>query len=229
MSHEQLNAWRERFRAAVQAHPRHHLHSTLRRDFYLDLDDDLFTRRFQGWLAVLAAQRVLPILMEFTPYEALPFREINACIRLLRRDDELQQDEVADIVDHGYHASGTFAGSDLVTDVQYFHVAAVERAAYKALLEVAGWRNPFDRAVPPGTPDDQWPDDEHWAMLGVGDTAGCAAVAASCSATSFTCDPQRLLAFWTWWLDTAWPQAEQYAGMGVMMYGLSDTDPNEPD
>lgn len=224
MAHAQLDAWRERFRAAVLAHPQHHLSPPLRRDFYLDLEDSLFIRRFRGWLAVLAAQRVLPILMELTPYEALPFREIDACIRLLRGDDELNRDEVAVIMEYGYNATGNFPGSDLVTGEEHFHVAAAENAACKALLEVAGWPDPFKHAVRPDLPADEWPSDEELAMSGSGDTAGCAAVAASCSSTSFTCDSERLLAFWTWWLDTAWPRAEVYANMGIDMYGPPDED-----
>lgn len=229
MAHAQLDAWRERFRAAVQAHPQHHLSPPLRRDFYLDLEDSLFTRRFRGWLAVLAAQRALPILMEFTPYEALPFQEIDACIRLLRRNNPPEEDEVAIIMEDGYNATGSFAGEDLVNGGKHFHVAAVEMAACKALLEVTGWPDPFKHAVRPGLPADEWPSDEKLAMSGSGDTAGCAAVAASCSSTSFTCDPERLLAFWTWWLDTAWPRAEVYAGLGIDMYGPPDEDGTSED
>lgn len=224
MAHAQLDAWRERFRAAVEAHPQHHLSPPLRRDFYLDLEDTLFIRRFRGWLAILAVQRVLPILMELTPYEPLPFREIAAAIRLLRRDDELEDDEVSEILERAYNQNGNWPGEDYVTGVEHFHVAAVEFAATKALIEVTGWRDPFHLAMPPGTPDDQWHGDEQLVLLGDGDTAGSAAMAASCSSQPFTCDPERLLAFWMWWLDTAWPRAEVYAGMGIDMYGPPDED-----
>lgn len=226
MAHAPLAAWREKFHAVLQTESQRHLNWPLRRDFYLDLGDDEFARRFRGWMAVLSAQRVLPILMQFTPYEPQPFKEIDACIRVLR-GMELPED-VAIIVDEGYHWRGMDLGEDLVTGETLLNVGLASMAAHKALLEVQGWPNPFEYAVRPGTPELEWPDDEFFAkVVAVGDAAGCAAMAAGCSTTSFARDPERVGAFWTWWLDVAWPQAEQYAGLGQDMYWqLFQIDPD---
>lgn len=85
LNDEFLNDWRERVRQAMLRHPQHHLSWRLRRDFYVELGNETpEARAFRGWLAVLCAQKVLPIAMTHLPDESLPFRQLSAALQLLK-------------------------------------------------------------------------------------------------------------------------------------------------
>ncbi len=239
MNSVELDLWREKLEAAMLEHPQHHLDWRLRRDFYLDLGSDVFARRFRGWLAVLAAQHVLPLVMYRLPYEPQPFRELDACIRLLRGMHCVQ--DIEELKDESYHWRGSGVGRDLLTGEALLNVDIAAFTAYKALLEVDGWLNPFQWAgdvrqgegyfvmggtgTHPGERTAEEFTDEQWAhMAAVGDAASCAAVASACSAESITCMPERLQQFWMWWLNDAWRLAEQLAAPSEELYRERETN-----
>ena len=192
---------------------------------------DPIVRRTRGWLAVLAARKVLPIFQRYCPLEELPAQLIQTSADLIEL--KVSAIEAADVEDHGYHALGHSLGTDAVSD-RYFenaHLAAL--AAYKSLLETSGLEDPFSNAElhvkgtgsfaslhsfagPGKSPEEGWIsavdwNDHDWGLTAQGDTAGTAAIAFSCSEDATDCDPVRLQEFWTWWLTEAvalaWKQA----------------------
>jgi Immunity protein Imm5 len=193
---------------AVKSDYEHELNWTLRRAIYYALGAE--GRFTQGWLAILAAERVLPIFEAAAPNEDLPRRLID-----LARDvlvGTLGAEEAWETANEAHYEIGSM-GDSLPLNA-YF--AAV--AASRAVIEACG-HDPFDGLggfmrfldvdddEGGGVPAEDWSDIE-LAEVG-GDTASSAAVAASCGIESPVCDPGKLLDFWTWWLTDAIRRAVQ--------------------
>lgn len=231
MNPDALDPWVQRLRNAMLHDASHHLPWRERRAFYADLGDHAAARRLRGWLAILSAQRALPLVLTRTPWDPQPLQNLDASIRYLRGEayplpngkslpTELVVQASYDAVSEGY---------DHFTDQFHADASRASAATHKALLEATGHLDRFEGiqylhlengglTMKGGVAlrDDQIAStDEDWGVLAaVGDAAGAAAVALACSSESASCDPRKLRAYWTWWLDEALPRARQIARFG---------------
>ena len=223
-----LDPWVQRLRSAMLHDPSHHLPWRERRAFYEALGDQAAALRLRGWLAILSAQRALPVVLIRTPWDPQPLQNLDAAIRYLRGEAYPLPDHdslpAGLVLQASYDAASE--GYDLFTDHYHADGSRACAATYKALLEATGQLDRFKGVqhlyLEDGTTsfrggiglrDDQiMGTDEDWSVLAaVGDAAGAAAVALSCTSESSTCGPQKLRAFWMWWLDEALPRACQIA------------------
>jgi Immunity protein Imm5 len=220
----EIDIWTSRMREAVQSDVNHHLDWRLRRAFYLALGDDLQSVHMRGWLAILSAQRVLPIILNATPWEPQALQDLDAAVRFLRGwpypihgKPSFTPDQVSEA---SYDACEE--GYNLLTDTDRADVIRAQVAAAKALLEVGQTGKHRFEGIEhyyvtsqgvafSGTPqpeDNVTGDDEAWSVLiAVGDAAGAAAVASACGPDTSACDPDKLQTYWMWWLTDAVPLA----------------------
>ncbi len=202
--------------SAVQRHPEHRLEPARRRAIYeaFGPKTDPVANRARGWLAVLTAQRVLPIFEQALPGEELPRQLIEMAVGVLQGkfDVSLAVRAAAD----GHEVAGRLWGYDEAAVPWNSNLAG--NAAHRALAEVAGQAPLAVDAAPinaaydqdkQGIPPNLW-SDEKLAQV-AGDAASSAAVAFACSADSPSCDPDKLLEFWEWWLTEAIPTAFKMA------------------
>lgn len=211
--------------------PQHHLPWRERRAFYEALGDDVQARRLRGWLAILSAQHVLPIVLSTTPWDAQPLQNLDAAIRFLQGEPyplaEGPEISAEQVIEASYHADSD--AYDPLTDMYRADIGRASAATHKALLEATGRLDSFKttkymhgrrengfyfRGL--ALPDNQiLGDDEDWSIfVAVGDAAGAAAVASACTSERSACDPAKLRAFWEWWLYEALPRAAQ-----IIKYG----------
>ena len=209
LSDEFLDEWRERLRQAMLGHPQHHLNWRLRRDFYVELGNETpEARAFRGWLAVLCAQKVLPIAMTHLPDESLPFQQLSAALQLLKGG--IPAESIQRLLDAGYH----FVYHECLDGSHRRDVQRAVFCGYKALLEAQGEFQPD----PFGGLGPEWVDsaEAEFQSAATAEAASYAATAwAGSSGTDdadiLVIDPERLRDFWLWWLDEGWPIAFQLA------------------
>jgi hypothetical protein len=235
----------------MQSHPRHHLLAYYRLQIYLALNTfntqpaarpprvptvGNVGDRVRGWLAILAAERVLPIFEQgvFSP-DDLVEEDRKLPITLLAMAKNLMQGSVSP--EELDQANMEVHGADQeialwLNDTRFepvFPVNAVlaGQACQRALGEVLGWylleslshygkgyfvQKPGDMASGASSTfqhraSEELTDEQFvWSKA---ETAGSAAVASACSAPSIECDPERLQDFWKWWLTEAIPEAWQ--------------------
>jgi hypothetical protein len=178
--------------------------------------------RAQGWLAILAAQWVFPLVQQALPQVALPGHLLALAEDVMQGKLSATDSAVEEALNDSYLAMGNPSG------FEDHHSVAVNAAAYacrKALGEACGYQplKYLDEVAARGTdgtwiPASQWTD-EMLAHDETGDTAATAAIAAATDveANIFVdphprCDPLRLQVFWTWWLLEAIPAAWVKAG-----------------
>jgi hypothetical protein len=216
----------------VRADPHHRLAPQRRRQIYDALlrSADPAVQQSQGWLAVLAARRVLPLFEQAFPDDSLPREILDAAVGVLQ--GSVDDARAAEIEDEGYHASGNAWGYDELEEITWPASLAAD-ASYHALKEARGFQSlnhlecyhtvgtvtsPFqDDTVFSPEPEpirgDTWPDEEVCTVDDT-DTAAAAAVSSSCRDDGPVCDPEKLQAFWTWWLVEAIPTAIEAARLG---------------
>ena len=212
--------------AEMQADPQHRLVPRRRQGLYAALAGapDPALRAAPNWLAVLAAQRVLPLFQARCPQDELPPALLASAIGVL--EGKLDGATAAEMEARGYAASRNAWGYE--DDELPWPVGLAADAAYHALKEARGHQPLADLAavlkrgtvalqssdVKPDTAGERLPapaapdvQDEALCQMDNTDTASLAAVAAASTEFGPTCDPERLLAFWTWWLREALPAA----------------------
>jgi hypothetical protein len=208
--------------AEMQADPQHRLAPSRRQAIYAVLASapDAALRAAPNWLAVLAAQRVLPLFQARCPKDELPPAVLATAIGVL--EGKLDAAAAAEMEARGYAASRNAWGYE--DDELPWPVGLAADAAYHALKEARGHQPLNDLPArlkrgtvalqssdpPPAAPLPPAPDelqDEALCQMDNSDTAAIAAVAAASSEFGPTCDPERLLIFWTWWLREALPRA----------------------
>jgi hypothetical protein len=206
--------------AAMRAHPQHHLTPHLHRAIYAAFGpwSDPPACRAQAWLAILAAEHVLPIYRAEWPREITPRPEdlITVARRLAEGALTREAGEVTEALEHGYHAYGHLWVLDIPDNV-YLAVSA----AYDALCEACALSEPLSDLTSvylfaphgQGLRGDAWSDEE-LAGSGSADAASSAAIALACSPQNTPTDARKLRAFWEWWLTEAIPQAWRRASAG---------------
>ena len=230
----------------LQSHPKAYVEWRVRQHIYRAFGS--YTERpihiERGWLAILAAQKVLPIFVAAHPYYSLPIHLIAAAIDELgydRTDATLfaydHAQHVERLLELAYQVLGNPWLDDYNGHVDYAADMAAT-AANKALQEAHGWEDPFAHihSFYIGTGEKkgfmslrkeaqpQWWEpatnysEEQWIYLAaVGDTAGAAAIAYA-GQSDRTCDRAKLEEFWTWWLQDAIPEAWRLAHWEKVSY-----------
>jgi hypothetical protein len=215
--------------AEMQADPRHRLLPRRRQALYAALAAAPRLSAAPHWLAVLAAERVLPLFRVRCPEDELPPALLAAAIGVLEGQGDA--DTAAELEARGYRASKNawgYEGDELPWPVGLAADAALralrEARGYRPLTNLDAYRSQGTVALQPGpaagpplpapTPGEEALNDETLCRMEDGDTASIAAVAAASSDFGPTCDPERLQAFWTWWLQEALPGAVAAARRG---------------
>lgn len=210
--------------AEMRANPSHRLPYQHRREIYGAFENHQIGRDALGWLAVIAARRVLPIFQRAFPDDALPQQLLDTAVGVLR--GQVDEETVEEMQELGYNAAGHVWGYD--EDEMPWNVDMAGGAAYHALKEARGQEplQHLDKIFNLGVVDlasgemvaeypqpisgDQFADEE-LSQIGSSDVAAKAAVAFSCGVEGPHCDPEKLCAFWTWWLKEAIPEAWETA------------------
>jgi hypothetical protein len=206
----------------MYAHPQHHYDWRRRRDLYHLLHaTDTTGYRAHGWLAVLAADYVLPIFTTQFPDDPLPQQLIAYATRVMRGEVRNRSARLSMLLEDGYTGTGIDCILyDMRDGVVAYNAEYAGEAAYKALLEASGAHDLLDHTddlvhgrhaqafdvaadATPATVTDR--DLAHLAAFS--DTASAAAMAYACAQATFQLDPVRLAEFWEWWVRYAVPEA----------------------
>ncbi len=203
--------------AEMSSDLQHRLNPNRRRQIYDAFGEttDRTSQQTRGWLAVLTAERVLPIFQQNFPEDTLPKELLETTVGILKGG--VNESIADDMQDQGYHASGNTWG--YIEEEMPLNADLAATAAYHALLEARG-RYPFRdlqslrkrERIRTGDNigEEYWIDrmDEDLVTVGgIGDTAAFAAIASACRQDRLQCDPQELEQFWKWWLTVAIPLA----------------------
>jgi hypothetical protein len=199
--------------------PQHHLAPRYRRAIYKAFGPwaEPPACRVQAWLAILAAERVLPIYYAESPTAISPRPDglISLARRVARERLTRDAEEVEDALEQAYHSYGHLWVSTIPIPRNVYLAVS---AAYDALLEASAVAEPLsylsdiyllaaDGQVRRG---DTWSDEE-LAGGGSADAASSAAIAYARSPQNMPTAPQKLRAFWEWWLTKAIPTAWRWA------------------
>jgi len=191
---------------AVQTHPQHALLPFQRHMIY-----DYFgkvavvsSRRRRGWLAIITAERVLPLWQQARPQDNQAEQLLVHARLALRSEDDLQfattlAGDVWNWFMNDYGDRRRF--KEIQRTAEAFYVLA---AAVQALLVAAGKDN-SEGCV--DQEDDTDADVDAWST----DAAGWAIAAFAGPTWEQDSDNAKRLEFWTWWLATAVPTAWEAA------------------
>ena len=208
-------------------HPQNHYDWRIRRTIYRQLVLHPEGPLVHRWLAVLAAEHVLPIFINSFPNNNLPIQLLDMARRVVKGEVEQTSEEVYLLHEEGYHfyweglpeASARYAGW----------------ATYKALVEVSGASNMLENVaeltmgacssgeivMSMGAADEQgrWEkdfiltDEDIAHLAAYSDTASSAAIASAYSLTESAINTRKLSMFWEWWVYEALPQSCRLASV----------------
>jgi hypothetical protein len=200
---------------SIRKDPRHEMDPYLRRATYAAFgpQDDSKAVRARGWLAIITAQKVLPIFLQAVPDESNPKKLVEMAIAVVQGKADLK--DALRKASEGSDLAGRLWGYD--EHEIPFNAQLAGNTGYRALHESAGW-NLLERQPGKSTDTDQISEpsrlidrgDFTLAQIG-GDTASAAAIAYSSDPRHGRTDSQRLLVFWQWWLEEAIPSAWKMA------------------
>ncbi len=182
----------------------------------------------QGWLAILAAERVLPIFEGATfglddmddEFFQLPRELIKIAREFMIRPFNLA--EVREEASEAHQWLENWLGeAEYDPNAVPLNAILAGSSAQRALSEVVGWdyfdlMSAEDKQRWLRAPAEQLTDEQ--LVFGDSDAAGRAAVAYACSPTSVRCEPERIEEFWTWWLTKALPKAWELASRKSYKY-----------
>lgn len=163
--------------------------------------------KFRGWLAVLSAEKVLPILIPALPEyidHKIPLRMINLAKRLCREQLKSNSWRIALFEDMYYHLSGGGWGHIDDSHVSLAaHLAGI--SAHRALGECKGEKplSKFDSEFIQTLLNTSTPENSYL------DTAGVASVAFSMQ-DGDTYSKEYMKEFWIWWFTDAIDTAYDY-------------------
>jgi hypothetical protein len=221
--------------AAIRSHPNHELNWRYRRAIYQAFGDYEVSevRKARNWLAILTAQKVLPIFTGLVPWQPLPLLLISAALKIILQEYDAWEPEdresALQVHELAYHAFGNTVAYDPFIERYFRNAEYAGYASYKALGEVLGNEDPFEHIQffsrsKDGAygafgkhPGEDWVGGEEFAdvdmahLAAVGDTAATAAIGYACSQNSVEIDRSRLKEFWEWWLNDAIPLSWQYS------------------
>jgi hypothetical protein len=213
---------------AMERHADYHYDWQTRRTLYRTCRSTYPTQAssFIGWLAVQAAQYVLPIFTSAIIDDALPQQLVTYAEKIMKKQRRPRSSRVSYLLDQAYLCTGI----DCLDwrPITAYNAEYAGTTAYKALIEASGqhdlledielgiqrgWVEPRTRTrnhVQPIHPSDITDSDiAHLAAFG--DTASSAAIAFACARESFSLDATKLRQFWEWWVHSALPKAWQQA------------------
>jgi len=213
----------------IKNHPKHHLHPGLRKWIYTSFTEALGAKAGQslhGWLALLAARRVLPIFEAFEvnsplpqlylepgyPHEHMPKALLALAESILRGEVDGNTPELTSFLGKLHYVVGNDWGLREDGVPSNAHYAGV--AAFSALMEARGMDllNQLNHLTMFQS-QDNWNSiagntmtDDLFVSSAVADTAAEAVMAESKDEHG-KLDSDRLYAFWSWWLLGAIPEA----------------------
>ncbi len=220
-------------RSSMYTHPQHLLAPNIRQRIYNALGSrtSSVSNLARGWLAVLAARRVLPIFTRSFPDMPLPQKLLDTAVKVL--NGEVDDKVVISLLNQGYHVGGNCWGYD--EEDMSIGIDLAGAATYHALKEARGTEplknlhqylslgtvttsQDSDLVVsevtvaenPISVRGDEWTD-EQLCQIDAADTAAVAAMAYASHEHGNKYDPQKLEEFWEWWLTEAIPQAWELA------------------
>jgi hypothetical protein len=186
----------------VEADPEHKMSPQRRREVYSALST-VEGQPTIGWLAVITAQRVLPIFQQRYPDDTLPQELLNTAIGVLQ--GQVEDAQATEMIDRGYHASAGAWGYD-EREIPW-PVWLAGNTCYHALKEVCGYQPlSFLPEYYKGDVLTPW-SDKDLCEMDFSDAAGAAAIASSSNLHGTAYGSQRQLEFWRWWLGEAIPAA----------------------
>jgi len=208
---------------AMRAVPYHHLAPYQRKTLYdaMEKASPAIGRRARGWLAVAAAERVLP-LIETAPLldDQLPIgtRLIPRQLLTMAYDVLHGRTASASVFQEAAQAYELFANlmNETMFDPVHFPLNALMAglATSKAASEATGWdafrhmtQHEQTRWLSVKASDEGIQSTDEQFVFNGGDTAATAVVAFAGGPTSTACEPEKLEEFWTWWLTEALPAA----------------------
>src|SRR5690606_24868071 len=140
-----------------------------------------------GWIAVLTAQKVLPIFDHAFPEDTLPSRLLSLAIQVVQGQVPGKSEQVMELLEAGYQATGIDNFSWRKKAV--YNAEYAGNACYKALLEAKGSQDlleqieqegKFTRMFLMNRPPDQVTDENIAHLAAYSDTASAAAIAYAC-------------------------------------------------
>jgi hypothetical protein len=208
----------------MHAHAEHHFDWRVRRDLYQAIRALPPHQAYavHGWLAVITAEHVLPIFTAAINDDPLPKKLLASARQVMEGVVPQDSAVVLELLEEGY----TGTGIDCLDwrDTVNYAAEYAGTATYKALLEANGAYDMLEdteqhisgqtvqvfnwqETVAPAAVTDY-----HIAELAAySDTASAAAIAYACHNDRYQLEPQRLKAFWEWWVQEAIAEAWQRA------------------
>jgi|GEM_PF-980021 len=208
---------------ALQIHPQQTLMPIERLAIYdaFGFRSNLQEQRVRAYLALITAQRVLPLWQVAFPSDDMPKRMLVLAEGVLRRtvDTEVAAREMADA---WYHHPQSGDSEEYVL----WHIYCAGEAALNAVSEALG-KNPLAERIQDYTSanhkdpiyiKDAETITDNDLVYGVADTASSAAIAYAGRIDGgdgylidSPSDPEKRREFWEWWLTEAIPQAWELA------------------
>jgi hypothetical protein len=188
----------------------HHLFWETRQSIYQTLgpvEYGITLNKARGLLAIMAARRVLPIFKASLPEEAMPEDLLTTAQEVVQGNLDINSPKMNSYLNDAYYAIKTFWGYKAVP----WNAFLVGFAAFKALQEVGGWQPFQNRHIYTETSALKGTRDEDFAHTDDSDTALTAAVAFASGDHKMSCEPEKLLRFWNWWLTEAIPNVWEAA------------------
>lgn len=199
-------------KVAVEADSQHALDPLHRLAIY-EAFSDTEAATAPCWLAVVTAQRMLPIFQQHYPDDHFPEELLTTALNIMQ-GTEVEPAVLENMLDQGHHASAGAWGYD-EHEIPW-PVWLAGNTAYHALSEVAGYlplRNLPDYYK--GDVLTKWTDQD-LCEYPYCDTAGAAAIASASDCYGQSIDPAKQLAFWRWWLTDAMVIAYRSASQGKL-------------
>jgi Immunity protein Imm5 len=212
----------------MRAHPKHHFDWRIRRQLYrlFQEEDRRAGQRAHGWLAVIAAEHVLPLFTTTFPQDRLPIRLVRYAKRVLTGSIASTSWRMEILEDQGYMGTGIDM-LDLRNGTIAYQAEYAGSAAYKALMEARGTHDLLDHVetlrrhngymvMGGGSQKPEYDHYEHGSsftdediahLAAFSDTASAAAIAYSCEQQQLQIQAERLQGYWEWWVQHALPEA----------------------